>query len=74
MRAYTKGDLGLSFPHGEVSGTDDALDDDTEEKADVDEGDDLIKALKVAREKKAHNSPPGIETTGVIVGGQKMGF
>ena len=68
MRAYAKYDLGLSYPHGEVSDTDDALDDDTEEKVDVDEEDDLIKALKVAREKKTRNSPPGIETTRVAVG------
>ena len=49
-----------------MSDTDDALDDDTEENADVNEEDDLIKALKVAREKKTRNSPPGIETSELI--------
>ena len=63
MRAYAKGDWRLYYPAGEVSDTDDAFDDDTEEKSDVDEEDDLTKAMKVAREKKTRNSPPGIETS-----------
>ena len=66
MRDYAKGDWRLYYPAGEVSDTDDAFDDYTEEKADVDEEDDLIKALKVAREKNIRNSPPGIETSKLI--------
>ena len=54
-----------------VSDTDD--DDDEEEEADaggskepVDEEDELIKALKAAREKKVRNCPPDIKTTEMV--------
>ena len=54
-----------------VSDTDD--DDDDEEEADaggskepVDEEDELIKALKAAREKKVRNCPPDIKTTEMV--------
>eukprot|EP00092_Neocalanus_flemingeri_P023196 GFUD01025153.1.p1 GENE.GFUD01025153.1~~GFUD01025153.1.p1 ORF type:complete len:471 (-),score=144.87 GFUD01025153.1:1127-2539(-) len=51
----------------EVSDTDDDSDLEAEEtKDDPEEEDDLIKALKAAREKKVRNSPPDIKTSELI--------
>ena len=52
----------------EVSDTDDYSDmnDDKKAKPEEEEEDDLIKALKVAREKKVRNFPPDIKTSGLI--------
>jgi len=50
----------------EVSDTDDEDGPSGESKAAVDEEDDLIKALKAAREKKARNCPPDIKTTDMV--------
>ena len=38
------------------------MEDENKAKPDEEEEDDLIKALKAAREKKARNSPPDIKT------------
>jgi len=50
----------------DVSDTDDSDTEETGSKVDVDEEDDLIKALKSAREKKVRNSPPDIKTSEFI--------
>jgi len=50
----------------DVSDTDDSETEETDSKVDVDEEDDLIKALKSAREKKVRNSPPDIKTSELI--------
>ena len=54
--------------NSKVLDTDDDLDMEDENKAkpDEEEEDDLIKALKAAKEIKVRNSPPDIKTSGLI--------
>merc|ERR1712126_370529 len=54
--------MGGSDSDSDVSDTDDDIDAAGGSKEPVDEEDELIKALKAAREKKVRNCPPDIKT------------